>query len=71
LDAIVERLCQANVFLSYGDNAWVLFSIFLNNMPGIVGGTVVDDDELEVAVSLIENAFNGLMEVGFSVIDWH
>jgi hypothetical protein len=40
-------------------------------MPGIVGRTVVDDDELEVTVSLIENAFNGLTEIGFSVIDWH
>ena len=46
-------------------------SIGFNDFPRGIGGSIVNDDEFKIGVSLIENTFNGLRQIGSGIEDWH
>jgi len=39
--------------------------------PGIVGRTIVDNDEFKIVVNLIKNALNSFCQIGLAVVDRH
>src|SRR5262245_22377174 len=62
---------QTLVRLAYEAHARVGGDKALERLRGFIGGTVIDDDELEIDGLLPENAFYRRVEIGAAVVHAH
>src|SRR4051794_38368646 len=71
LAAAVERLDDAPVVLTKDPGSCVLAAVRLEDRRGPVRGTIIDDDELEIAKALVEDALEGLRQEALTVEHRH
>jgi len=55
------------IFAMQGCNPGILPSVFVDDLAGGVGGTVVDDDPIPREESFAQDGFNGLANIRFFV----
>ena len=49
----------------------IAFGVGPNDFCRLVLGAIIDDDEINVGISLTEDAGDGFGEVAPAIIDWH
>ena len=69
LEALIAVAADAVVGVAVHGDAWVPPRVALGDSEGVVGGAVVEDDDLEVAAGLADDRLDGCRDVLLAVVD--
>ena len=69
---LVQRSGHSDIDLvSHQHDPWLPGGIALQDSPGVISGTIVNDNELEIGKGLIQDALDGFTQVALTVVHRH